>query len=592
MSGFASFNLNSQLQKALRESNLLVPTNLQKSVIPEILKGKDVLIDANPGSGRTLSFAIPVFGRILDTEFGSRAVILTASQETAFSIENKIRSLGRLPGVKIFAVPDGIEHTRARYDFYRSWENIPHVLIGRPPPVLHFINGTDFDMGKVDFLLLVADEPIEGTDVESVALEVAARTRKETQRILVTSGTREPPYGLIEKFLRTPSLVCGTSSTREERASADVEADEIDHCYVLPFKALGKEDILRLVRAQWSKRTLLLVEDETAAAELRTYFGTQAPDLPVAACRDLAMSGPLPAAIVVIGDERSLAGCGDILFNVVILKTLPPKYEMYLAHLHLVKGEPGDRMISIATSRDIGTIYNIRAAYGIRMREIPLPSSLQLATEKEAEMVETLARSAAEPEARVLSLLRRIRTSPYEDRILAHSLRRMLGDVTEKVRAAAPPPVAVPAVSAVSPPRAEEEDREPEPPPRPSRMPPPRPSRPPAPRPSTAPAEKSAEPKQSPGPPRPRTHGQVLVELKLNAGEKDGLDAGFLVQWLQSRLAMRVSEFGGVSVQETTSTVLIPQDRVSDATVMLGELRFGDKIVEVQVVPPKQNRRR
>jgi len=83
-----------------------------------------------------------------------------------------------------------------------------------------------------------------------------------------------------------------------------------------------------------------------------------------------------------------------------------------------------------------------------------------------------------------------------------------------------------------------------------------------------------------------------MAELRLNAGEKDGLDAGFLIQWLQSRLAMRVSEFGSVLVNETTSTILIPQDKAADATVVLSDLKIGEKKIEVQVTPPRQARRK
>ena len=55
---------------------------------------------------------------------------------------------------------------------------------------------------------------------------------------------------------------------------------------------------------------------------------------------------------------------------------------------------------------------------------------------------------------------------------------------------------------------------------------------------------------------------------------------------------MRVSEFGSVLVNETTSTILIPQDKVADATVVLSDLTFGEKKVEVHVTPPRQARKK
>jgi hypothetical protein len=72
-----------------------------------------------------------------------------------------------------------------------------------------------------------------------------------------------------------------------------------------------------------------------------------------------------------------------------------------------------------------------------------------------------------------------------------------------------------------------------------------------------------------------------MVELELSCGSEDGVEAGYLAQWLQSRLAMRVSELGPIKVLERRSLVTVPRERAGEASVMLGELSFGGTKVAV-----------
>jgi hypothetical protein len=537
MTDFGAFNLNNLLLRTLRESNILFPNHLQAE-------------------------------KIIDSGFISRAIILTTTQETSFSIENKIRKLARLPGVKILAVAPGIENVEARYAFFSGEEDFPHILIGQPSPVKHFINATGYDMSRVDSLLLVVDADSPQPDFEKFAGEIVSRAKQECQRILLTSRSDDPPYGLIESVLRSPAIFYESSGRQEDRPGEEEAGEEtVDHRLYMILEPLKAADFTSIIRAEAAGRTLVVLEERQQAEDWARSLQSGLGDWPVFSLWNIDRSRALPPSVIVVADPSILEE-GEPPFNAIILKPFPRNYEDYLRYMRLLKREHGDRIASLATSREISGIFNLKLHYGIRLKEIMPPTSRQVKSEKEAELVKKLAAAASRPSEEMISLLRRIRTSPTEESILAESVRRMVREVDRSEPAPSPP------APAPEPKRPERPDIQP----RPSKAPPP---------------GREADSRERPRPARPSQRPQYnLVEVKLNAGKADGLDPGFLVQWLQSRLAMRASEFGAVQVFDSSSTVFIPQERVADATVILSGLRFGSKVVEVQVMPSKQGRRK
>ena len=57
---FSTFKLSATLQKTLKEKNFLKPTAIQEKVIPLVLENKDVVAQAQTGSGKSASFVLPL----------------------------------------------------------------------------------------------------------------------------------------------------------------------------------------------------------------------------------------------------------------------------------------------------------------------------------------------------------------------------------------------------------------------------------------------------------------------------------------------------------------------------------------------------
>ena len=72
-----------------------------------------------------------------------------------------------------------------------------------------------------------------------------------------------------------------------------------------------------------------------------------------------------------------------------------------------------------------------------------------------------------------------------------------------------------------------------------------------------------------------------MVELRLSCGSDDGVESDFLAQWLQSRLAMRVSELGPIEIGRSRTVITVPRERADEASLVLGGLTFGTRKVEV-----------
>ena len=598
MSDFESLNLYSPLLKVLREVNILAPTQLQKSIIPEVQKGADVLIDAGQTGSLNLAYTIPLLGKIMGSGFKSKVIILTAGHEASFGIEKDIRKLARITGVKVLVVTAGIENTDAKYDFFKKEEDFPHILIGEPASIKHFIDSTDYDMSKVISLLAQMDETSDAARFEQVAMEIAPRAKKECQRILLTSGAGSPHYDLIDSFLRSPSIVydvsrpkslsdthadavtdgddTGTPSdalsgddtdtddmdmVEEERGSGD---DSIDHRLYFPPGKLEEDVFTQIIKSERRARCLVVVTSSERADALQGILKTQMGDSPVHTLHSLDASKSIPSTCVILGDMGLVLEEKKLQFNSIILQSLPRMGADYLHFIKMLIGEPGDRIVTIATGRDIGKIFDIKALYGVRMQEMLPPSPRQTQSDREMEIITTLAGRTPEPDKATMSLLRRVRTSPFEDRILAESLKKMIdktgAPAVDVIRVSAPSPIPVPMAPVNDQPRADYPSR-----------------------PSSMPSKRISQVK-------PKGH-KNMVEVKLNAGKDDGLEADTLIQWLQSRLAMRTSEFGAINIRGTSSAIFIPPQRVDDTKRMLNGLKFGDKILEVQVMPPRHRKR-
>jgi ATP-dependent RNA helicase RhlE len=106
---FADFNISETLKKRIASLTFITPTPVQSGAIPPALEGKDVLATAQTGTGKTLSFLIPILEKLAKTESRSAtALILLPTRELAMQVEVAFRSLNTNPANTVALVVGGM----------------------------------------------------------------------------------------------------------------------------------------------------------------------------------------------------------------------------------------------------------------------------------------------------------------------------------------------------------------------------------------------------------------------------------------------------------------------------------------------------
>src|ERR1022692_1167094 len=93
----------------LNANKFTIPTPVQSGAIPPALEGKDVLATAQTGTGKTLSFLLPIIEKLAKTESRSAtALILLPTRELAMQVETAYRSLNTTPNHSVALVVGGM----------------------------------------------------------------------------------------------------------------------------------------------------------------------------------------------------------------------------------------------------------------------------------------------------------------------------------------------------------------------------------------------------------------------------------------------------------------------------------------------------
>src|SRR5262249_22727711 len=106
LQSFADAGLSARSLAALERQSIETPVPVQAIAIPELLEGRDIVIQAPPGSARPLAFPLPLIDRIGPTAAGPRALVVTPTRELAVQVERVLDSLDH--GLRVALLYGGV----------------------------------------------------------------------------------------------------------------------------------------------------------------------------------------------------------------------------------------------------------------------------------------------------------------------------------------------------------------------------------------------------------------------------------------------------------------------------------------------------
>lgn len=216
VSPFESLGLQPEFVQAVEKMGFVDPTPIQSSAIPLLLEGRDVIGQAQTGTGKTAAFMLPLLQKLEPSNGRVQALVLAPTRELAKQVADAALLLAQKTRVKVLAVYGGQSYTIQT----RALDRGVDVVVGTPGRLLDLINQKVLKLHDVKMLVLdEADEMLAMgfiEDVETILKELS----KEKQIALFSATLPQAIQKLANRYLKEPARI---SVSPERLTVADTE---------------------------------------------------------------------------------------------------------------------------------------------------------------------------------------------------------------------------------------------------------------------------------------------------------------------------------------------------------------------------------
>jgi ATP-dependent RNA helicase RhlE len=149
---FELLGLAEHLLRAVEAQGYVAPTPVQQSAIPAVLAGRDVLAEAETGSGKTAAFALPILDGLVGAQTGAGVLILVPTRELALQVAAVFKKLSRYAPTKpeILAVIGGEDIEQQMAALHRG----VHILVATPGRLADLVERGEVDLSQIHTLVL------------------------------------------------------------------------------------------------------------------------------------------------------------------------------------------------------------------------------------------------------------------------------------------------------------------------------------------------------------------------------------------------------------------------------------------------------
>jgi ATP-dependent RNA helicase DeaD len=201
---FRELGLPDPLLSTLSDVGYEAPSPIQAATIPPLLDGRDVLGQAQTGTGKTAAFALPILARLDLSRTKPQALVLAPTRELAIQVAEAFqRYAARLPGFHVLPIYGGQSYGPQLSGLKRG----AHVVVGTPGRIIDHLQRGSLDLAELSTLVLdEADEMLRMGFIDDV--EAVLKKTPPTRQIALFSATMPAPIRRIaQTYLRDPAEI-------------------------------------------------------------------------------------------------------------------------------------------------------------------------------------------------------------------------------------------------------------------------------------------------------------------------------------------------------------------------------------------------
>ncbi len=198
---FADLGLPTPLVRAVDDAGYEEPSPIQRASIPPLLEGRDIVGQAQTGTGKTAAFVLPALARLDAANASVQVLILTPTRELAIQVADAVETYARhLRDVRVLAIYGG----QAYGPQLRPLRRGVHVVAGTPGRVLDHLDRGTLDLSNVSTVVLdEADEMLKMGFIDDVG-RILERTPPSRQVALFSATLPAPIRAIAQRHLSKP----------------------------------------------------------------------------------------------------------------------------------------------------------------------------------------------------------------------------------------------------------------------------------------------------------------------------------------------------------------------------------------------------
>ncbi len=427
---FEDLAISKELLRAVQEIGFEEMTPIQAEAIPLIIEGKDIIGQAQTGTGKTLAFGLPLLDALHARVRKLQVIVLCPTRELAIQVAEELkRVLTYKKGIYVVPIYGGQPIDRQ----IRSLNAGAHVVIGTPGRTIDHINRGTLRLNTVKTVVLdEADEMLNMGFIDDVEI-ILRKIPPERQMLLFSATMPKPILELAKKYQKEPTFV---KVVHRQLTVPNVEQ------FYFEVKESSKLDVLcRLIDVHGLKSSLVFcnmkrrVDEVTMQLEARGYLAQGLHGDMTQPQRTYAMERfRRNVTEILVATDVAARGIDVENIEAVFNYDLPQDEEYYVHRIgRTARAGKSGQAFTFVVGREIHKLRDIESYAATKITRSPIPSLTDVGEVKTSALLERVKtiidRGGTEEYERVIDPLLR---EDYTSLDIAAALLKMVMD--EEVR--------------------------------------------------------------------------------------------------------------------------------------------------------------